>query len=573
MGAAPFNGCTALASLRLPQGIKEIPGAMAVGAGLRSIRIPDSVETISPEAFSSCSLLKEVFLPRNVKRIGAGAFEFCDAITDVWYGGNATDRARLSWDGGSESLMDAVWHYNTCAGEHTYTGVCDDTCEVCEYARAVEERHTFDTPCDGECNVCGNTRETSHVWESVCDALCDICGETRQRDHVWDNACDTQCNACMATRETVHVIVVDPAVAAGCTTDGLTEGAHCSVCHAVLTAQETVAPRGHVYDSSADEICNVCGDIRYYSYEVSDGKAVITAVSREIAGEVTLPATLDGYPVTAVGADAFRGCTGITSLTIPSAVETIGEGAFYGCSNLQSVHWKAVDCTVAGGAATPLFAACDKLNYVHVSGGVKRVPAYAFIGAPITAVSFATGVECVGDYAFSGCTALRSVTLPQGVLTVGEGAFRGCSAVETVILPDSLQTIGSYAFMSCKGMREITVGRGLQTVGYAAFLDCAALSSVRYNGTAAMRTAVQCGSDNTPFVEAQWHYTAPKGDVDGNGKVDSTDARLVLQYAVKKIAADALDTTAADVDGSGAVDSTDARLILQYAVKKIDEFP
>ena len=63
------------------------------------------------------------------------------------------------------------------------------------------------------------------------------------------------------------------------------------------------------------------------------------------------------------------------------------------------------------------------------------------------------------------------------------------------------------------------------------------------------------------------------GNVDGNGKVDSTDARLVLQLAVGKIQADAIDKAAADVDGNGKVDSTDARLILQFAVGKIQAFP
>jgi len=63
------------------------------------------------------------------------------------------------------------------------------------------------------------------------------------------------------------------------------------------------------------------------------------------------------------------------------------------------------------------------------------------------------------------------------------------------------------------------------------------------------------------------------GDVNGDGKVDSTDARLTLQYAVKKITASALSVGAADVNGDGKVDSTDARLILQYAVKKITTFP
>jgi hypothetical protein len=63
------------------------------------------------------------------------------------------------------------------------------------------------------------------------------------------------------------------------------------------------------------------------------------------------------------------------------------------------------------------------------------------------------------------------------------------------------------------------------------------------------------------------------GDVDGNNTIDSTDARLVLQYAVGKIDATALNTAVADVDGSGTVDSTDARLILQKAVGKIQKFP
>ncbi|MBE6757816.1 MAG: hypothetical protein E7552_04625 [Ruminococcaceae bacterium] len=62
------------------------------------------------------------------------------------------------------------------------------------------------------------------------------------------------------------------------------------------------------------------------------------------------------------------------------------------------------------------------------------------------------------------------------------------------------------------------------------------------------------------------------GDADGSGTVDSTDARLVLQYAVQKISALPA-AEVADVDGSGTVDSTDARLILQYAVKKITSFP
>ncbi len=84
------------------------------------------------------------------------------------------------------------------------------------------------------------------------------------------------------------------------------------------------------------------------------------------------------------------------------------------------------------------------------------------------------------------------------------------------------------------------------------------------------KTCTVC-KEATTVVE--FDFEAELGDVDGNGKVDSTDARLVLQYAVKKIPGGALDLDVADVDGNGKVDSTDARLILQYAVKKIDKLP
>ena len=62
------------------------------------------------------------------------------------------------------------------------------------------------------------------------------------------------------------------------------------------------------------------------------------------------------------------------------------------------------------------------------------------------------------------------------------------------------------------------------------------------------------------------------GDVNGDGLVDSTDARLVLQLTVRKISASSVKVDFADVDNNGKIDSTDARLILQYSVGKIDNF-
>ena len=61
------------------------------------------------------------------------------------------------------------------------------------------------------------------------------------------------------------------------------------------------------------------------------------------------------------------------------------------------------------------------------------------------------------------------------------------------------------------------------------------------------------------------------GDVNGDEKVDSTDAVLILRYAAQ-LGVD-IDTTAADVNGDGKIDSTDAVLVLRYAAQLITKFP
>ena len=86
---------------------------------------------------------------------------------------------------------------------------------------------------------------------------------------------------------------------------------------------------------------------------------------------------------------------------------------------------------------------------------------------------------------------------------------------------------------------------------------------------AALDAAVAVPADKDITKAGLWKY----GDVDRDGKIDSTDARMVLQTEVKLITPNAGQSAAAEVAGDTKIDSTDARLVLQFEVKLITRFP
>ena len=128
-----------------------------------------------------------------------------------------------------------------------------------------------------------------------------------------------------------HTEVADAAIAPDCTNTGLTEGKHCSVCSEILIVQEEVAALGHIAgewivdkaatvkeDGMHHQVCAECGETlkeevlpatgsQGLAYEVNaDGTTcTITGMGICTDTEVYIPATIDGYSVTAIGAKAF----------------------------------------------------------------------------------------------------------------------------------------------------------------------------------------------------------------------------------------------------------------------------
>ncbi len=128
------------------------------------------------------------------------------------------------------------------------------------------------------------------------------------------------------------------------------------------------------------------------------------------SGTVTIPAsvTYNGktFNVVSIGEYAFRDCTGLTAITIPSSVRSIKGYAFYNCSQLSAL----------------------------------TIPAT---------------VTEIGEGAFEGCASVTQMVLPEGIPSIEDELFFGCVSMRTVVIPSSVASIGENAFSRCSSLISI----------------------------------------------------------------------------------------------------------------------
>ena len=145
----------------------------------------------------------------------------------------------------------------------------------------------------------------------------------------------------------------------------------------------------------------------YYSDDASKPKGYISipqTLSSQLAGSLKVSLT-----VTEIGENAFSGCKGLKSVTIPSSVYTIGKGAFNECS------W---------------------MTNIHISGN---------------------GLRVISDHAFAGCDHLEGINIPHGVTKIGRGAFDLCGNLEKLDIPATVTTMGDNLIEDCDKLKTITV--------------------------------------------------------------------------------------------------------------------
>ena len=209
-------------------------------------------------------------------------------------------------------------------------------------------------------------------------------------------------------------------------------------------------------------------------YSSSDNEVTITGYTGS-AAEIAIPHTIESNPVTAIGTEAFKGSTSLTSVTIPEGVTSIGERAFENCSSLKSVTIPSSVTSIIQYA----FCNCTSLTSINIPTSVTSIEEATFFGcSSLISITIPSGVTSIEKSAFSGCSNLKSITIPNSVTSIGNAVFSSCTSLESVTIPNSVMSIGKRAFACCSSLKSVDILDGVTSIGEGAFEKCTSLESV-----------------------------------------------------------------------------------------------
>jgi len=200
--------------------------------------------------------------------------------------------------------------------------------------------------------------------------------------------------------------------------------------------------------------------------------------------ELDIANASDGYRLPD---EAFKNCTGLTSVILPNTLKKFETGVFWGCESLISItihpdnaNFSSENGVLFNKDKTELifFPQGRKGEYVIPESVVKIGEAAFSYCTGLTSIIIPNSVTEIDDSVFYNCEGLTSVVIPNSVMKIGVCAFSGCSDLTSITIPDSVTEIGYGAFYECISLTSITIPNSVTEIGEGTFYNCTDLTSV-----------------------------------------------------------------------------------------------
>lgn len=165
-------------------------------------------------------------------------------------------------------------------------------------------------------------------------------------------------------------------------------------------------------------------------YEYGEnGDIIITGYQGEETS-LTIPAVIEGKPVTTISNYAFYLNTDLISVSLPNSMLRIKSGAFCNCFNLNTVSTYETD------------------------------------------IELVADIREIDEKAFSWCQSLESITLPDTMKHIGPNVFEDCVSLKEIELPDTMVDLGYETFIGCTNLEKITIPYSVKEIVDNTFSGC-----------------------------------------------------------------------------------------------------
>ena len=457
--------------------------AFAACPGLISIKIPEGVKVIGEYAFVNCSYLSDIEIPEGLEDIGEGAFSGCSRLVRIELPssvGYIADNTFYSSGLTSIELPSGI----TSIGEDAFLGC--HSLAVVKMAQGVTD---IGSGAFYGCSSLTSIELPSSVTDigeqafSNCSCLTLFSISNINPPEIYPNI--------YKYFDNIHKECVLQ-VPAG----------------SIKAYQESGWAQyfGGGIKALEEETDEPVVDGIYYAFN-EDGTSVSVTCGPDgegtYSGNVTVPASVSiggkPYSVTGIGENAFKGCSSLTSVTLPEGLKTIGIRGFDVCTSLESINFPSTLTSIgdyafalcaalkgeivlpAGVTSLPIgtFAYCESITSLTLPSTFKTIGIETFLHCKsLETVNLPNGLTGIGESAFCSCDKLASITLPQSLTDLGGNVFSGCSSLKSIAIPSGVKVIGRDAFASCTSLETVSLSEGLTEIGVNAFLDCKSLTSV-----------------------------------------------------------------------------------------------
>lgn len=200
------------------------------------------------------------------------------------------------------------------------------------------------------------------------------------------------------------------------------------------------------------------------------------------------------YPITTLGSQFSS--TDIKSIELPETVTSLQGSAFSWCDDLEYAKLSEQITEIPRST----FYRCKSLKQIDLPQNLKKIGGYAFFRSGIEQIEIPETVSRIYTFAFSNCKKLKYVKLPDKVKNISDSMFRGCTRLEKVDFANDITRIGKVAFAFTK-IESIEIPDTVTELGTHIFARCDSLENVKLPKNDSIKAIPKCMFKNASIKE------------------------------------------------------------------------